>query len=130
MNIFWTEISAAVVPALVALFGTLATIIINQASKVAKERWGIEIEARHREALHSALMSGIRAALARGLTGSSAVAAAIEHATKSVPDAISALKPGKGVLTSIAEGKLERAMPNISVGWGSEQLGKILGMDR
>ena len=39
-----TELSAAILPALVALFGTLTTIIINRASKVAQERWGIEID--------------------------------------------------------------------------------------
>ena len=110
MDTFWTEISAAVVPALVALFGTVATIIINRASKVAQDRWGIEIEARHREALQSALMSGIRAALSRGLSGDDAIRAAIHHAGISVPDAITALNPASGVLKSIAQAKLREAM--------------------
>ncbi|WP_353429011.1 hypothetical protein [Paracoccus denitrificans] len=105
-----TELSAAILPALVALFGTVATIIINRASKVAQERWGIEIEARHREALQSALMSGIRAALSRGLSGDAAIRAAIHHAGSSVPDAITALNPASGVLKSIAEAKLREVM--------------------
>lgn len=110
MDTFWTEISAAVVPALVAVIGTVATIIINRASKVAQDRWGIEIEARHREALQSALMSGIRAALSRGLSGDDAIRAAIHHAGNSVPDAITALNPASGVLKAIAEAKLREAM--------------------
>lgn len=109
MNTFLTEISAAVLPALVALFGTVLTIILRRASDVAQQRWGIEIEARHREALQTAVMSGIRAAMLRGLTGDAAIKAAISHAENSVPDAIAALKPTAGVLVSIAQGKLQDA---------------------
>ncbi|QFQ88252.1 hypothetical protein F8A10_12100 [Paracoccus kondratievae] len=109
MNSFWSEISVALVPGLVTLFGTLLTIILDRAAAVARSRWGIEIEARHREALHSAIMSGVRSALARGLSGDAAVRAAISHASNSVPDAITALNPASGVLRSIAEAKLREA---------------------
>lgn len=108
------ELSAAVLPALVALFGTIATIIINRASNVAQERWGIEIEARHREALHSALISGIRAALSRGLSGDAAVKAAINHASNSVPDAITALNPASSVLKSISEAYLRAEIGSVT----------------
>ena len=69
---------------LIAAFGTVLTIVLDRATKVARERWGIEIEATHRSALHSALMSGIRAALLRGLSGADAVEAAITPRTKAI----------------------------------------------
>lgn len=111
MNTFWAELSAAIVPGLVALFGTIGTIIINRAARVAQDRWGIEIEARHREALHSAIMSGVLAALARGLTGQAVIQAARVYAQDSVPDAIRGLPQAtEKVLASIAEAKLREAL--------------------
>lgn len=109
MNSFWTEISGAILPGLVTLFGTVLTILIGKAASVAQERWGIEVDAGHREALHAALMSGIQAALLRGLTGGAAVEAAVSHAQSSVPGAIAKLAPSPGVLTSIAQAKLREA---------------------
>lgn len=109
MNSLWTEISGAILPGLVTLFGTILTILIGKAASVAQERWGIEVDAGHREALHAAIMSGIQAALLRGLTGSTAVEAAIRHAQSSVPDAIGKLAPKPEVLVSIAEAKLREA---------------------
>lgn len=110
MQSLLTELYTAAVPILIAAFGTILTIVLDRATKVARERWGIEIEATHRAALHSALMSGIRAALLRGLSGADAVEAAIIHASGSVPDAIKALRPDAAVLTRIAEAKLRDAL--------------------
>ena len=73
------------------------------------------------EALHSALMSGVRAALMRGLSGPEAVEAAIIHASGSVPDAIKALKPDAGVLTRIAEAKLRDAMNELPLFAGVQE---------
>lgn len=109
MDTFLAEIYAALVPALLALFGTLLTITLNRAARAAKERWGIEVETGHREALHSAVMSGLMAALARGLTPEAAIDAAIGHVETSVPDALRKLSPAPGVLRSIVEGKLQSA---------------------
>lgn len=115
MQSLLNELYTAVVPILIAAFGTVLTIVMDRATKVARERWGIEIEATHRAALHSALMSGIRAALLRGLSGADAVEAAIIHASGSVPDAIKALKPDAGVLTRIAEAKLRDALNELRI---------------
>ena len=115
MQSLLNELYTAVVPILIAAFGTVLTIVMDRATKVARERWGIEIEATHRSALHSALMSGIRAALLRGLSGADAVEAAIIHASGSVPDAIKALKPDAGVLTRIAEAKLRDALNELRI---------------
>lgn len=110
MDSFLSDLSAALVPGLITLFGTVLTILINRASAVARERWGIEVEARHREALHAAIMSGIQSALSRGLTGRAVIGAAMEHASVSVPDAIRKLTPGPGVLQAIAEAKLNEVL--------------------
>lgn len=112
MNTFLAELSAAAIPALIALFGTLLTIVVNRASTLARERWGVEIEARHREALHSAVMSGLLAALARGLPQGAVIEAAIDHVESSVPDALGKLAPAPGVLRAIVESKLQSVIAN------------------
>lgn len=110
MDSILSDLSVAVVPGLITLFGTVLTILLNRASAVARERWGIEVEARHREALHAAIMSGIQSALSRGLTGRAIIGAAIEHAGASVPDAIRKLEPSPGILQAIAEAKLNEVL--------------------
>ena len=59
-----SQIYAATLPPLLLILSTILGRIIAKAAMVAKDRWGIEIEARHREALQSAMMTGISAALA------------------------------------------------------------------
>ncbi|UXU74345.1 MULTISPECIES: hypothetical protein [unclassified Paracoccus (in: a-proteobacteria)] len=114
MDSFWSDISAALVPGVLTLFGTVMTLIISRLANMAEESWGIDIEARHRAALHSAIMSGVRSALARGLDGNAAVSAALAHASASVPDAIRKLPQATPeVLTSLAEAKLREALEGI-----------------
>lgn len=103
-------ILSAVLPSLLDIAELAVAAVLVRISLIAKERWGIEIEARHREALHSALMSGVRAALASGLTGQAVVDAAIQHAARSVPQALERLGPTAEVITSIAEAKLREAV--------------------
>lgn len=74
----------------------------------AKRRFGIDIEAKHRDALQSALMNGILLALSKNLGTNSAVAAALDYARRSVPDAIAALNPSQSVLTDLATAKLQQ----------------------
>ena len=64
----------ALTPQLIELIAAIATIILGWLAAQARARWGIEIEARHREALHSALMTGVRYAVARDLKESNVVA--------------------------------------------------------
>ena len=47
-------------PHLLELIAAILTIIIGWLAAQGRARWGIEIEARHREALHSVLMTGVR----------------------------------------------------------------------
>jgi|APEBP8051073058_1049385.scaffolds.fasta_scaffold27159_2 hypothetical protein len=106
-----TAIYAEVLPILLQLIAAALGLILLRASEAARARWGIEIEARHREALQSALMSGISAALTRGLRGDAAIQAGIAYAHDSVPDALAALKPDPKVLRSLAEAKFHQSSP-------------------
>lgn len=107
MNAFLT----ALLPPLLDLAGIALAGWLVRVSLVAKKRWGLEIEARHRDALHAALMTGIRDALANGLTGQQAIDAAIRHARESVPDALASLKQATTrVVTSIAAAKLKEVV--------------------
>lgn len=110
MTLFLSELYAAVLPLVLTAIAALLARILASAAKVAKERWGIEIEASHRAALHSALMSGIRAALSRGLSGQAAIDAAVAHTYRSVPDAIDHLGPTAEVLASLANAKLREVV--------------------
>lgn len=110
MNHLISLFAEPLMPLLLQAISAVLGILLIRITSTAKARWGIEIEAVHREALHAALMSGIRAALSRGETGQDAVSSALAHAASSVPDAISALKPESGVLASIAEAKLREVL--------------------
>ena len=79
---------AALAPHLLELIAVVATAIIGWLAAQAKARWGLEIEARHREALHSALMTGVKHALSEGVQGRTAIAkSAVDYVYTSVPDA-------------------------------------------
>ncbi|WP_444464249.1 hypothetical protein [Rhodobacter capsulatus] len=93
-----------------ALLSAIVGLIIAWAAATAKQRWGIEIEGRHREALHSAIMSGVRAALLARLPREAVVSAALDYTRASVPDALKALRPDDAVLTRIVEAKLKEVL--------------------
>jgi hypothetical protein len=110
MNHLFSLFAEPLLPMLLQGISAILGILLIHITSTVKTRWGIEIEARHREALHAALMSGIRAALSRNMSGQAAITAAIQHALKSVPDAVAALEPENSVLVNIAEAKLREAM--------------------
>jgi len=98
----------ALTPHLLEMIAAVATFILGWLANWARARWSIEIEARHREALHSALMTGVRHALARGLYDQDGVAkAAVDYVRTSVPDALAALKPRQQLLIEMAAATLE-----------------------
>lgn len=101
-------------PTLLQVIGAILGVLLMRAANTARSRWGIEIEARHREALQSALMTGITAALSRGLRGSDAITAAIHHAAKAgAPDAIRFFDLDLEDLKRIAESKLQLQWPPV-----------------
>lgn len=102
------DILNAVLPHLLEIMAALLTTVLSAAALKAKAKWGIEIEAKHREALHSAIMSGIMAATAQKLTGGRVIDFALAHARSSSPDAITALQASQAVLQNLAEAKLKQ----------------------
>ena len=105
-----TDITAAIIAQVVLpIAGTITTAIIGWAAAQARARWGIEIEARQREALHSALMTGAQLALSRlgpQASQTALTAAAIEYAERSVPGAMTGLKPSVSTLHDLALAKV------------------------
>lgn len=82
---------------------------ITIAAGFAARKWGIDVEEKHRNALHSALMTGARLALNRQLTGPAAIDLIVTHVRQSVPDALGKLKPSENILGRLAEAKLQEA---------------------
>lgn len=93
---------------ILGIIGPVLTLIIGWAAKQASARWGIQIEAAHREALHWALYTGANLAINKQLTGQAALDLAIGYARKSVPDAIGSLRPSDAVLADLAKAKIEQ----------------------
>ena len=102
------QIWQIIAPHVLEIIAVGLSAIIASAAGYAKRKWGLDIEARHRDALHSALLTGIKMAMARNLDTGKAVDLAIGYARLSVPDAIKALKPAEGVLASIARAKITK----------------------
>ncbi|KUP91808.1 hypothetical protein [Tritonibacter horizontis] len=102
------DILQELTPVLLSGLSLLLSALIATAAQTAKQRWGLDIEARHREALHAALISGVKAAIERGPEEAAEVLIreAVDHAKASVPDAIQRLAPGEHVLDTLARSKL------------------------
>ena len=69
---------------------------------------GLDMEAKHREALHSALTSGAQLALKHELTGKAAIDLILRYVVSSVPDAIKGLGASHEVMTDLAKAKIEQ----------------------
>ncbi|WP_288951428.1 hypothetical protein [uncultured Paracoccus sp.] len=104
------QIIAMATPHLLELVSLAITAIIGWAAAAARRKWGIEIEARHREALHWALTTAAQLAVKNQLTGKQALDLMLEYVRRSVPDAIGNLRPSAEVLTDLAQAKLEQVV--------------------
>ena len=94
---------------LLAVVLTAALVLVTRQITV----WtGVQIEAKHRDALHEAIMSGVESAIAHGVeTGAGTFKAhVLAHVRASVPDAMKALKPLPDVLERIIERKAMEAL--------------------
>ncbi|QCP86261.1 hypothetical protein EYE35_11350 [Cereibacter sphaeroides] len=96
-------------PSLLDLAGVVLTALIGFAT-VRFQRWtGIQIEARHREALHSAIMTAARLAVARKLAPDAATEFVSSYVRNSVPDALQQLAPPADTFDALIRSKLVRA---------------------
>jgi hypothetical protein len=83
---------AAIMPHLLELIAAVATATLAWAAAQARRRWGIEIEARHCEALHSALMTASGTRSPRGCKGAQPLPRR-PWSMCGVPDALANLEP-------------------------------------
>jgi hypothetical protein len=74
-------------------------------------RWtGVQIEAKHREALHSAIRNGVLVAASRGMTGTDAARLVEGYVTESVPDALKRLAPEPNVVAGLIRAKMAEVL--------------------
>lgn len=113
------ELIEQLTPAIVSLAATILTFLAYRANAYLKAKTGFEIEAMNRDALHSALETGVELAIAKASKNKTAAAAAqdelvdliVAYVKRSVPDAIGALKPSQEQLKDMAIAKVEQRIP-------------------
>ncbi len=87
-------------------------------------KWRLEVEQKHRDALHKALLTGVNLAVdtlqlhPAVATHDKAIAVAVDYVKGSVPDALKRLAPSQEQLEAMARAKLQ------------EKLDAALGRDR
>ena len=116
MEAILTELQPAITTLAVAILTALRGVVTSWISAKFK----IDIEAKHRAALHSALETGVARVLDK-LThlpqvtrADTAVAEAVAYVEKSVPDAIKALSPSKDHLRDMALAKAKEALLRVA----------------
>ncbi|MGR3593118.1 MAG: hypothetical protein ACU0B9_07385 [Limimaricola soesokkakensis] len=107
------DILEALTPLLIDLFALLLTIVIGWLGVQANRYLGVQVEARHREALHKALMSGVMRAAELGWDRDAIADEALAYARQSVPDAIRALDAPDSVLRQLAEAKIRQLFKRV-----------------
>lgn len=104
------DILEALTPLLIDLLALLLSLAIGWLSLQAHRYLGVQVEARHREALHSAIMTGIRRNLAGDLSREQIIQEALRYVRTSVPDAVRVLVKDDGILRALAEAKLRELL--------------------
>lgn len=126
MQQFWE----AFAPALGMTMGTVLIALSGWGLAILQKYTGVKIEEKHMNALHSALMTGAAAAVAKKSAGASQAALqqeVVQHVIKSVPDAIKKLNPSDEVLGNLAMAAVERVInPTILIGDGVKALSQVL----
>lgn len=114
MSNFWSDLSAALVPGILTLFGAADHDHLAPGAAGARALGHRGRGPPPRGAAFGDHV-GHSGGAGQGLTGSAAVTAAITHASASVPDAIRGLpQAATTVLTSIAEAKLREALAKVA----------------
>ncbi|MEA5163526.1 hypothetical protein U5903_22380 [Cereibacter johrii] len=104
-----SDLLTALTPSLLDLAGVVLTALIGLAT-VRFQRWtGIQIEARHREALHSAIMTAARLAVVGNLAPDAATRFVSSYVRESVPDALKRLAPSADTLDVLVRSRIVQA---------------------
>ena len=90
---------------ILTILGLILTFIANRAAGMFQAYTGIRIEQAHQDSLHKAIMTGVESAMRYGpkMGFETLKAHVVAHLKESVPDALTALTPGDGVLDRLIE---------------------------
>ena len=104
------EILEALSPLLLAAVAALLTLFLGWLTVTFHRQFGTEIEAKHREALHSAMMMGVSRATELDGDPNAITREALAYAKRSVADAIRALGANDDILWDLAEAKIRQVI--------------------
>lgn len=113
------SIQSIVQPIIVELLLSLVLAIIGYAFSFLPARFRLDIQQRHRDALHSALNTGVSLAIDTAQLHPSiavpdrALAEVINYVERSVPDALRKLGPSRAMLEDMARAKLQAKVDEI-----------------
>lgn len=110
-----TNLFPDLTPLLIEALALILSSAIAAAALAVRKHFGVQVGQALQRDLHTALMSGIKAALEDGREAAADVLVdeAIRHARESVPDAFQALKPSEAVLRRLARGKIAEAVRQV-----------------
>ena len=100
------EVVEALLPLVFEAVSILLALLLGWLAIQLRRRYGIQIEAVHRDALHTALMSGVSRAMELGWDRRAIADEALAYAKRSVPDAIASLRAEDDLLRDLAVAKL------------------------
>lgn len=118
------SIQSIIQPILVELLLTLILAVLAWFLRLLPERFRVDIEAKHRAALHSALDTGVGLLIDTMqkhptiAAPDMAIGTVLDYVERSVPDAIRRLGPSRAQLEDMARAKLQH------------QVDAVLGRDR
>lgn len=109
---FLNTVLAQLQPVIIEAVSVIVGAAILWLANMVRQKTGLEIEARHRAAMHSAIMSGVRAALKDGVPAGRDVLIdrVVAYVRESVPDALRRLGPKEFVLRQLVEGYINDAL--------------------
>lgn len=118
------SIQSIIQPILVELLLTLILAVLAWFLRLLPERFRVDIEAKHRAALHSAIDTGVGLLIDTMqkhptiAAPDMAIGTVLDYVERSVPDAIRRLGPSRAQLEDMARAKLQ------------QQVDAVLGRDR
>ena len=105
------EIFEAARPGLIEALMGLIWLGLTYLAFVFRRYTGVFVEEKHLRTLHSAIQTGLLAAMDRGLTKDVITETVISYVRASVPDAVKALRPSDDVLATLIAAKAAERLP-------------------